>query len=57
MTGSSGSSDLMQTNLDIQPPPVGTQAGSLVGGGLKLAVIHPQRLQTEGRTLWEDKDK
>lgn len=53
MTGSSGSSGLMQTNLDVQPPPVGTQAGSLVRGGLKLAVIHPQRLQAEGRTLWE----
>lgn len=46
-----------QAHLDVQPPPVRTQTHPLVGRGLNLAVINPQGLQTEGRTLWKERSK
>lgn len=39
------------TNLDVKPPPVRTQSHPLEGGGSKLAVVHPQGLQAERRTV------
>lgn len=45
----------IQTNLNIQPPSVWTQTHSLVGRGLNLAVLDPQRLQAEGRALCRKK--
>lgn len=47
----------ISTDLDIQPPPVRTQARPLVGRGLDLAVIDPQGLQPEGRAVWKEKGR
>lgn len=39
------------TNLNVKPPSVRAQPHPLEGGGLKLAVVHPQGLQAERRTV------
>lgn len=40
------------SNLDVEPPPVRTQTEPLEGGRLDLGVVHPEGLQTQGRTAW-----